>query len=58
MIKNHVMLTGVREAAALVNTTIGFLWARQHVIHLRPLEETSTPGYVWKNVFLNKSRQP
>jgi hypothetical protein len=57
MIKNQALF-GVREAAALVNTTLGILMMRQNVIRLSPLAAASNPGYVWKRVFLKRKRQP
>ena len=52
--KNHIMINGSSDALAAiihVNTTIGFLAQRQHVINLAPLAQTSNSGYVWKRVF-------
>lgn len=58
MIKNQAVLTGVHEAATLVNVTLGILLMRQNVIHLKPLEAASNSGYIWKRVFLKRRRQP
>ena len=57
MIKSQAMLTGVREATTLMETTIGFLIARQQFIRLTPLAEASRPGYIWRKVFLKDRRK-
>ena len=57
MTKNQALLTGVRDAAVLMETTIGFLLARQQVIRLTPMETASNPGYIWRRVFLRGRRQ-
>lgn len=58
MMKNNSFLSGSTAAMAALtklDTTVSFLLDRRQTVAVSPVGKISSPGYVWRRVFL-KSR--
>ena len=62
MIKNAAYLSGSSVAMAALtklDTTVSFLVDRRQTVAVSPVGKISSPGYVWRRVFLkNKGARP
>ncbi|MBI4060455.1 MAG: hypothetical protein HY403_03410 [Elusimicrobia bacterium] len=55
MMKNTSFLSGSTVAMAALtklNTTVSFLLDRRQTVAVSPVGRISSPGYVWRRVFL------
>ncbi|UPT72542.1 MAG: hypothetical protein M0D55_11255 [Elusimicrobiota bacterium] len=62
MIKNTAFLSGSSVAMAALtklDTTVSFLVDRRQTVAVSPVGKVSSPGYVWRRVFLKgRSNRP
>ncbi|MBI3289596.1 MAG: hypothetical protein HYZ74_08785 [Elusimicrobia bacterium] len=60
MMKNISFLSGsslAMAAIAKLDTTVSFLVDRRQVVAVSPVGRISSPGYVWRRVFLKRGAQ-
>ena len=60
MMKNNSFLSGssvAMAAMAKLDTTVSFLRDRTQTVAVSPVGKISSPGYVWRRVFL-RGRSP